>query len=65
MRGGDLLYIRFLLALICGVARKDATAAFFFQAAAEQGLEAAGRMLKVVGSPAAEVPECMRRADTA
>lgn len=60
MKGNDVLYIRFLLALICGVARNDATAAFFFQAAVEQGLEAARRMLKVVGSPAAEVPECLR-----
>ena len=43
-----------------GVARNDAEAAYFFHAAAEQGLEAAQRMLKVVGSPGAEVPECMR-----
>lgn len=43
-----------------GVARNDADAAYFFHAAAEQGLEAAQRMLKVVGSPGAEVPECMR-----
>ena len=43
-----------------GVARNDASAAFFFHAAAEQGLEAAVRMLKVVGGPTSEVPECMR-----
>lgn len=43
-----------------GVERNDVTAAFFFHAAAEQGLEAAIRMLKVVGGPTSEVPECMR-----
>lgn len=43
-----------------GVARSDASAAFFFHAAAEQGLEAAVRMLKVVGRPTSEVPACMR-----
>ncbi|WP_296447812.1 transglycosylase SLT domain-containing protein [Rhodoferax sp. UBA5149] len=43
-----------------GVARNDAAAAFFFHAAAEQGLAAAQRMLKVVGDPGADVPECMR-----
>lgn len=43
-----------------GVARNDASAAFFFHAAAEQGLAAAIRMLKVVGGPTSEVPECMR-----
>ena len=43
-----------------GVARNDVTAAFFFHAAAEQGLAAAQRMLKVVGGPTAEVPDCMR-----
>jgi soluble lytic murein transglycosylase-like protein len=43
-----------------GVARSDPLAAFFFRAAAGQGLEAAQRMLKVVGGPAAEVPDCMR-----
>ena len=43
-----------------GVQRNDAVAAFFFQLAAEQGLEAAQGMLKVVGPPANEqVPECM------
>lgn len=43
-----------------GVLRNDATAAFFFHAAAQQGLAAAKRMLTVVGEPVAEVPECMR-----
>ena len=43
-----------------GVERSDSLAAFFFNAAAEQGLEAARRMLKVVGIAAAEEPECMR-----
>src|SRR5574337_20063 len=43
-----------------GVARDDATAAFFFQAAAEQGLDVAVRMLRVVGGSTGEVPECMR-----
>jgi hypothetical protein len=33
---------------------------FFFQAAADQGLEVAGNMLRVVGGPTSEVPECMR-----
>jgi soluble lytic murein transglycosylase-like protein len=35
-------------------------AAFFFKAAAGQGIEAAQRMLKVVGEPVADIPECMR-----
>jgi hypothetical protein len=44
-----------------GVERSDPLAAFFFQLAAAQGLEAAQRMLKVVGSPAPDqVPECMQ-----
>ena len=43
-----------------GVERNDRIAAFFFNAAAEQGLEVAQRMLKVVGKPADEAPECMR-----
>ena len=43
-----------------GVERNDAMAAFFFQAAAEQGLAAAQRMLKVVGGPTAVVPDCMQ-----
>lgn len=48
-----------------GVARNDVTAAFFFHAAAEQGLEVAQRMLQVVGGPTAEVPDCMRPAPVA
>ena len=43
-----------------GVPRDDATAAYFFQAAAAQGLEAAQRMLKIVGEPSTDVPECLR-----
>ena len=43
-----------------GVERSDRLASFFFHAAAEQGLDAAQRMLKVVGVPTAEVPDCMR-----
>ena len=43
-----------------GVERSDPVAAFFFNAAAEQGLEAAQRMLKVVGAVADEEPDCMR-----
>ncbi|MHB1248205.1 MAG: tetratricopeptide repeat protein, partial [Polaromonas sp.] len=43
-----------------GVERSDPLAAFFFQLAAEQGLEAAQRMLKVVGVPTAKIPDCMR-----
>ena len=43
-----------------GVPRDDATAAYFFQAAATLGLEAAQRMLKIVGEPTPEVPECLR-----
>ena len=44
-----------------GVPRDDATAAYFFQAAAAQGLEAAQRMLKIVGGATTEVPECRAR----
>lgn len=43
-----------------GVVRDDVTAAYFFHAAAEQGMPAAQGMLKVVGQPATEIPECMR-----
>ncbi|MEY4563544.1 MAG: hypothetical protein RLZZ618_2821 [Pseudomonadota bacterium] len=42
------------------VERSDATAAFFFHAAAEQGLPQAVRMLSTVGGPSSELPECMR-----
>ncbi|MEO6746372.1 MAG: transglycosylase SLT domain-containing protein [Caldimonas sp.] len=43
-----------------GVQRDDALAAYFFQTAAAQGLPQAIAMLKRVGEPGAEVPECMR-----
>lgn len=43
-----------------GIARNDVAAAFFFHAAAEQGLDAARRMLQVVGGRTTEVPDCMR-----
>jgi hypothetical protein len=43
-----------------GVERSDTTAAFFFHAAAEQGYEQAIRMLRTVGGPTTEVPDCMR-----
>lgn len=43
-----------------GVERSDATAAFFFHAAAEQGWPQAIRMLRTVGGPSNELPECMR-----
>ena len=43
-----------------GVERNDSTAAFFFHAAAEQGLPAAVRMLGRVGGPSQYTPDCMR-----
>jgi soluble lytic murein transglycosylase-like protein len=43
-----------------GVERSDATAAFFFHAAAEQGLPQAIRMLRTVGGPSVDLPDCMR-----
>ena len=43
-----------------GVPRSDVIAAFFFNAAAEQGYEQAVRMLRTVGGPTSEVPDCMR-----
>ncbi len=43
-----------------GVERNDSLAAFYFQIAAEQGMEQAKRMLGVVGGPTSEVPDCMR-----
>lgn len=43
-----------------GVERSDATAAFFFAAAAEQGLEAATNMLAMVGGPSSVLPVCMQ-----
>ena len=43
-----------------GVERDDASAAYFFHAAAEQGLDVAIRMLAVVGGTPGEVPACMK-----
>ncbi|MEO8057764.1 MAG: transglycosylase SLT domain-containing protein [Burkholderiales bacterium] len=43
-----------------GVERNDSLAAFFFHAAAEQGMEQAIRMLSTVGGPTTDVPDCMR-----
>jgi len=43
-----------------GVERSERTAAFFFNAAAEQGYEQAVQMLRIVGGPTAEIPDCMR-----
>jgi soluble lytic murein transglycosylase-like protein len=43
-----------------GVPRDDALAAYFFHSAAAQGLPQAEAMLKRVGEPIAEIPECMR-----
>ena len=41
-----------------GVARDDAVAAFFFRSAADQGLQQAANMLRVIGD-AAPPPDCM------
>ena len=43
-----------------GVGRDDATAAYFFRAAAAQGVPQAAVMLRQVGSPNDTMPECMR-----
>jgi soluble lytic murein transglycosylase-like protein len=43
-----------------GVERDDRAAAYFFHAAAEQGVTQAQAMLQRVGAPDASVPECMR-----
>ena len=43
-----------------GVERNDAWAAYFFKAAAEQGIEQAARMLGAVGGVSATVPDCVR-----
>ena len=43
-----------------GVRKDDALAAFFFRSAAAQGVAQAGNMLRAVGEPTAELPECMR-----
>lgn len=42
------------------VAVSYSRAAFFFQIAAEQGSEQARSMLRVVGGPSDDIPECMR-----
>lgn len=43
-----------------GVPRDDSLAAYFFKLAAEQGHAPSHKMLRFVGPPAAEPPECMR-----
>ncbi|WP_210542457.1 transglycosylase SLT domain-containing protein [Rhodoferax sp. PAMC 29310] len=43
-----------------GVPRQDGMAAYFFHAAAEQGLDGAKTMLQAVGNTPTETPECMR-----
>lgn len=43
-----------------GAPRDESLAAFFFEAAAEQGIEQARTMLRAVGGPTDEVPDCMR-----
>lgn len=43
-----------------GVGRDDAAAAYFFHAAAEQGLDVAVRMLAVVGGTPGAMPACMK-----
>lgn len=43
-----------------GVPRDDSIASYFFSLAAEQGHEPSRNMLRFVGPPAAEPPECMR-----
>ena len=43
-----------------GVPRDDSLASYFFTLAAEQGHDPSRNMLRFVGPPAAEPPECMR-----
>ncbi|WP_126445829.1 transglycosylase SLT domain-containing protein [Sulfuricystis multivorans] len=43
-----------------GVPRDDALAAYFFALAAEQGHEPSRRMLRFVGTPTDQIPECLR-----
>lgn len=43
-----------------GTARDDATAAYFFRLAAEQGHAAARKMLRFVGEPVANIPDCLK-----
>lgn len=47
-----------------GVPRDDSLAAYFFTLAAEQGHAPSRNMLRFVGSPADEPPECMREKTT-
>ena len=44
-----------------GVGRDDPSAAYFFRAAAAQGVPQAAVMLRQVGSPGDSIPECMRQ----
>jgi len=62
-RGGDAtaqFNLGWIYASGRSVPRDDALAAFFFSAAAEQGFEQARRMLRLVGDPTTDVPECMK-----
>ncbi|HSI60719.1 MAG TPA: transglycosylase SLT domain-containing protein [Ideonella sp.] len=43
-----------------GVPRNDGLAAFFFRLAAEQGVQQATNLMRLMGEPAAELPACMR-----
>lgn len=43
-----------------GVERNDAWASYFLRAAAEQGIEQAPNLLRLVGSPEPQQPDCMR-----
>jgi TPR repeat protein len=43
-----------------GIERDDARAAYFFNLAAKQGICSRSNMLRLLGEPTAEVPECMR-----
>lgn len=46
-----------------GIERDDATAAYFFTMAAQQGDALAERMLRQVGTPVAKAPECLSDPD--
>ena len=52
--------IGWMLANGRGIARDDAQAAYFFTLAAEQGHEPSRKMLGFLGTPATEMPECLR-----
>jgi hypothetical protein len=43
-----------------GVSRDDGIAAYFFNLAAEQGHDPSRKMLRFVGTPTSQIPECMR-----